>query len=148
MAQLPVFLNATVSTLEVMTGSLGQKQSVEVSGLVTEKKEGLVASDFCFYGEIDGMLLLIYPKSVVEKVARTLETGEDEKKMVESFGEFLNIVSSKSRIKMIKNGIDVDMTLPRSFETLESAQRIVGTRSGVLATFRFFDDLFYIFLTR
>ncbi|MDD3505282.1 MAG: chemotaxis protein CheX, partial [Sulfurimonas sp.] len=74
--ELPKFINAAAVTIEMMTNSKAVKESAAVQSLTIDKKEGKIASSIGYYGDLDGMVVLVFPSAIAKKACELL-IGED-----------------------------------------------------------------------
>ncbi|NOQ29915.1 MAG: chemotaxis protein CheX [Helicobacteraceae bacterium] len=148
--ELPKFIEATVSTMEMMTNSIAVKKSVNLNSLQLEEGSDSIASSIGFYGQMDGMIILIFPKSIAQKACELLlgEENADMDVLLDALAEFGNIIAGRVKVLMQEGGLSVDITLPRTYDNVESILDVVGDKKGVQVEMTFADDQFTFFLTR
>ena len=148
--ELPRFINATVTTMEMMTNAQAQKQTVKVENLHVEKIEGNLASSIGFYGDIDGMVVLIFPLNIAKKSCELLlgEQTDNVEDILDTLAEFVNIIAGRVKALLGENGISVEITLPRTYENIQNLLDTVNGRKGVQVNLGFEGESFTFFLTR
>jgi len=148
--ELPKFINAAAVTLEMMTNSKAVKEAVSVHCLTIENKKNKVASSIGYYGDMDGMVVLIFPVEIAKKACELLigEQTDDLELVLDSLAELVNIVGGKIKTLLIDEGISVNITLPRTYSDVESLLEVIENRKGVQVDLSFNDDKFLFFLTR
>ena len=148
--ELPRFINATVSTMEMMTNSKAEKTDAKVNVLEVESIEGKVASSIGFYGNLDGMVILIFPRSIAKKACELLlgEATDETEDILDTLAELVNIIAGRVKSLLGDQGISVDITLPRTYENVQDLLDNVGQRKGVQVNLNFENDNFTFFLTR
>ncbi len=148
--ELPRFIDATVSTMEMMTNTAAVKQNVKMSTLEVDDKKDLIASSIGFYGQMDGMIILIFPKKIAQKACELLlgEETDDIETLLDALAEFGNIIAGKVKTKLQDSGYKVDITLPRTYENIDSLMEVISGKKGVQVDMSFADDKFIFFLTR
>ncbi len=148
--ELPRFINATVNTMEMMTNSKAQKKEVKVNTLQTAATKERVASSIGFYGNIDGMVILVFPLSIAKKSCELLlgEKTDNIEDILDTLAEFVNIIAGRVKALLAENGISVDITLPRTYDKLEDLLATVNERKGVQVDLDFEGESFTFFLTR
>ncbi|MEA1916370.1 MAG: chemotaxis protein CheX [Campylobacterota bacterium] len=148
--QLPRFIDATVSTMEMMTNSQAKKTSVNMNMLKVEETTDKIASSIGFYGDIDGMVILIFPKKIAKKACELIigEETDDMEYILDALAELGNIVAGKVKSLLKDNRIDVNITLPRTYENIDDLMGVVGSLKGVQVNLSFQEDEFVFFLTR
>jgi CheY-specific phosphatase CheX/anti-anti-sigma regulatory factor len=148
--ELPKFINAAAITLEMMTNSKAVKEAVSVNGLTLENKKNKVASSIGYYGDIDGMVVLVFPLEIAKKACELLigEQTDDQELILDSLAELVNIVGGKIKTLLLDEGINVNITLPRTYQDVESLLEVIENRKGVQVDLSFKDDKFLFFLTR
>jgi CheY-specific phosphatase CheX len=148
--ELPRFIDATVSTMEMMTNTTAVKKNVKMSTLEVDDKNNLIASSIGFYGQMDGMIILIFPKRIAKKACELLlgEETDDIETLLDALAEFGNIIAGKVKTKLQDSGFRVDITLPRTYENIDSLMEVISGKKGVQVDMSFADDKFVFFLTR
>lgn len=148
--ELPNFVNAAAITLEMMTNSKAIKQSANVHNLIIEEKKDKVASSIGYYGDMDGMVILIFPLTIAKKACELLigENTDDVELILDTLAELVNIVGGKIKTLLANEGIRVNITLPRTYNDIDSLLEVVDNRKGVQVELSFDKDKFLFFLTR
>jgi len=148
--ELPNFIDATVSTIEMMTNAQAQKEAVQVDTIHVQEKDGKIASSIGFYGDIDGMIILIFPVEIAKKACELLigETTEDQALILDTLAELVNIVGGKLKTLLAEHHISVDITLPRTYYDIASLMEVAQNKKGVQVDLTFNNDKFLFFLTR
>ncbi len=148
--ELSEFIDATVSTIEMMTNAKAVKKSVTMQTLVIENIEDKMASSIGFYGDIDGMIILIFPSEVAKKSCALLigEETDDVNQILDALAEFVNIIGGRTKTLLSEKKISVDITLPRTYATAQSLLEVASSKKGVQVDMTFNDDNFTFFLTR
>jgi CheY-specific phosphatase CheX len=148
--ELPKFIDATVATLEMMTNAKAIKEHAEVSTITIKDKKDKIASSIGYYGALDGMVILVFPKNIAKKACELLigESTEDIEMILDTLAELVNIVGGKIKTLLADENISVNITLPRTYQDVDSLMEVVGDRKGVQVDLLFNDDKFLFFLTR
>jgi len=148
--ELPNFIEATVGTIEMMTNSKAVKEDVLIKNISIENKEGKIASSIGFYGDMDGMIILVFPTGIAKKACELLigEETNDFELILDTLAELVNIVGGKVKTLLGDEHISVDITLPRTYPDIDSLFEIVQNKKGVQVDLAFNDDKFLFFLTR
>ncbi len=149
-SQLPYFVNAIVETLEMMTNSKAVKENALVEKLVIMDNSDLLASSIGFYGDIDGMIVLIFPRNIAKAACELLigEETDDEELILDALGELVNIVGGKLKTVLGDQKIAINITLPRTYNNIDDVKEVIGERKGVQVDLKFNNDHFTFFLTR
>jgi len=147
---LPVFIESAVETIEVMTGMKSQKESVKMAKLNLGSLDGeFISSSMAFYGNIEGMIALIFRKDIAVKACSILMGSavvtDDE--VLNTLGELVNILMGKSKIALAIKNTQVSMTLPRTFGSIDDISSVFGDKEGVTVEFKFGNSQFLFFLT-
>ncbi|MDQ7044601.1 MAG: chemotaxis protein CheX [Sulfurimonas sp.] len=148
--ELPRFIDATVATIEMMTNSKAVKNTVEIHQLEVQNTENMIASSIGYYGDMDGMLMLIFPKDIAKKACQLLigEETDDMELILDTLGELVNIVGGKVKTLLGDHKVNVNITLPRTYPNVDALLEIAQDRKGVQVDLSFDDDKFVFFLTR
>jgi len=148
--ELPNFIEATVATIEMMTNSEATKEAAKVDTIAIESAEGKIASSIGFYGDIDGMVILVFPTAIAKKACELLigEETDDLELILDTLAELVNIVGGKVKTLLADEHISVDITLPRTYPDISSLLEIAQGKKGVQVDLSFNGDKFLFFLTR
>ncbi|MBU1659515.1 chemotaxis protein CheX [bacterium] len=148
--ELPSFIQAAVSTIEMMTNAKAIKEAAEINKITIDDKKDKIASSIGFFGDIDGMVILVFPIQIAKKACELLigEETDDTELILDSLAELANIIGGKLKTLLLDNKIRVDITLPRTYHDLESLLEITQDRKGVQVDLAFDNDKFLFFLTR
>jgi len=148
--ELPQFISATTATIEMMTNSVANKESIDMKEIDIADHAGKIASSIGFYGEIDGMVILIFPKDIAKKACQLLigEETDDMDLILDTLAELVNIVGGKVKSLLADQGVSVNITLPRTYPDINSLLEISQDRKGVQVDLSFDNDKFLFFLTR
>ena len=148
--KLPDFIDATVATIEMMTNSKAAKEAAEVNTINIKEKEGKIASSIGFYGDIDGMVILVFPQEIAKKACELLigESTDNTEMVLDTLAELVNIVGGKVKSLLGDHGIKVNITLPRTYNSIDSLLEVALDKKGVQVDLAFDNDKFLFFLTR
>jgi len=148
--ELPRFIDATVATIEMMTNSQAVKKSAKIDPILVEEKSDKIASSIGYYGDIDGMVVLVFPTEIAKKACELLigEKTDDIEMILDTLAELVNIVGGKIKTLLSDQDISVDITLPRTYQDIDSLLEVIEDRKGVQVDLSFDNDNFLFFLTR
>ncbi|WP_457746756.1 chemotaxis protein CheX [Sulfurimonas sp.] len=148
--ELPNFIDATVATIEMMTNSQAVKEAAKIDKIEITNHEGKIASSIGFYGDIDGMVMLVFPLGIAQKACELLigESTDDKELILDTLAELVNIVGGKVKTLLGDEGLSVDITLPRTYPNVDSLLEIAQGKKGVQVDLSFNNDKFLFFLTR
>ena len=148
--ELPRFIDATVATIEMMTNSKAIKEAAKVHNIDVHDKENKIASSIGYYGDMDGMVILVFPTDIAKKACELLigEQTDDMELIIDTLAELVNIVGGKIKTLLSDDGINVDITLPRTYQDLDNLLEVVDGRKGVQVDLSFDNNKFLFFLTR
>ena len=149
---LPYFVNATIESIEMMTGIEAKKEKPNLKELSFDYENGnYIASSIGFYGDLDGVLILVFSENLTKRVAKILlgeEIGEDKELLNDVVGEFANIIVGNVKANVSKKSTHIDLTLPKVFDDMPNLLNLVKEKKGVEVKFYFEEEEFYFFLTR
>ena len=134
----------------MMTNAKAVKKSANMQTIAIENIDDKMASSIGFYGNIDGMIILIFPKEVAKKSCALLigEETDDPNQILDALAEFVNIIGGRTKTLLAEKQISVDITLPRTYETAQKLLEVASMKKGVQVDMSFNDDNFTFFLTR
>ena len=133
-----------------MTNATAAKESANVDQLIIKHTEDKIASSIGFYGNIDGMIVLVFPKQIAKKTCELLlgEATDDIEAMLDALAEFVNIIGGRVKALLSEKHISVDITLPRTYINVNDLMEMMQGKKGVQVDLSFADDKFVFFLTR
>ncbi len=148
--ELPRFIDATVSTIEMMTNAKASKEGASVQDIKVKNSTDHIASSIGFYGDIDGMLALSFPRSIAKKTCELLigEETDSEEEILDALAEFVNIIGGRLKSLLCEQNINVSITLPRTYTNVEALLEVIEGKKGVQVDLKFDNDEFIFFLTR
>jgi CheY-specific phosphatase CheX/anti-anti-sigma regulatory factor len=148
--ELPRFISATVNTMEMMTNAKAEKQDASVGELNLKNTKDKLASSIGFYGQLDGMVILVFPLEIAKKSCELLlgEKTDNIEEVLDTLAEFVNIIAGRVKALLAEQGISVDITLPRTYENVDTLLSTVAKRKGVQVNLNFEGEGFTFFLTR
>lgn len=150
--QLPVFINSTIKSLSILTNKTPIKESLQMSQLtINSQLDNLLASSIGFYGDLDGLIVLVFPKTIAIKACKILLNNQEsfsDKELEDALAEFVNIVAGTTKSALSDKGIKITITLPRTFLKLNELLHTVEAKNGVQVVMSFDGEPFYFFLTR
>lgn len=147
---LPYFVNSTISTVEMMTGVKAEKEPPKITEVTIDTSKNYVASSIGFYGDIDGMMILILTENLTKRISKIL-VGEEYKtkeELNDLVNEFANIILGTVKREIQKHDLKINVTLPKVFDEMKNLQNIVINRKGVEVKFYFEGEEFYFYLVR
>jgi len=147
---LPYFVNSTIDTIQLMTGITARKEKPELTKMELDVTNSYVASSLGFYGDIDGMVVLIFSENLTKNISKILLGVEPETKeeLHDIVAEFANIIVGNTKTEFAKHDVEINMTLPKVFDDLESLKTLVADKKAIEVKFYFNDEEFYFYLTR
>lgn len=117
---LPIIAESTVKTIETLSKHTAQRKAIKIQNLQPLNTENAIAASIGFYGDVDGILVIVFEKEIAKDCCEILlsdNTKEDD--LLEALGEFVHIVGGKISQNLHKKGTRIDITMPRTFETLK-----------------------------
>ena len=149
-SELSNFIEATVATIEMMTNAQAMKEAANIDNIHIENPDNKIASSIGFYGDIDGMVMLVFPLDIAKKSCELLigESTDDIELILDTLAELVNIVGGKIKTLLCDENIHVDITLPRTYKEVDGLLEIAKDKKGVQVDLAFDNDKFLFFLTR
>jgi CheY-specific phosphatase CheX/anti-anti-sigma regulatory factor len=146
----PYFIKSTVESIELLTGIKAEKEKVEISLIRIDKSKEYVSSSIGFYGDVKGLLILMFSERLSKKISKILlgEEIDTKEELVDMIGEFANIIVGNVKSEFQKEGIEIELTLPKVFADLDTLEVLVEDKESVEVKFDFCDEEFYIYLTK
>ncbi len=147
---LPYFVNSTISTVEMMTGIKASKEAPKITEVNIDTSKNYVASSIGFYGDMDGMMILVLTENLSKRISKILlgEEYKTKEELNDLVNEFANIITGTVKREIQKNDLRINITLPKVFDEIKNLQNIVINRKGVEVKFYFENEEFYFYLVR
>ena len=147
-ARLPVLVSSTMDTLQMMTNMMALKEDMKIQPFAVADGD-LMASSIAFYGDIEGMMTLVMPRKLVQKACSLLigEESDDTGVLADALSELVNIVAGKSKTQLQEQGVNINITLPRSYVSMENLEATLEGVQGVQVNFSFEDYPFTFYLS-
>lgn len=148
--KLPIFIEASIHTIEIMSQIEAKKDSVNMGTVSIDTEDELYSSSIGFYGDMDGIITLVFRKDLVKKACALLLGGFEntDEDIIDALGEFVNIIGGKIKSLLAENGVRIHITLPRTFIKSSDIKDFLKNKKGVLMQFSFDDEPFRFFLSR
>lgn len=148
--ELPQFIEATVSTIAMMTNATAIKNSVNIQLLDVPTISDQYASSIGFYGDVDGLIILIFPRTIAKKACELLigDANASEEEVLDSLAEFVNIIAGRAKVLLTAKKHILDITLPRTYADINTLLEIAQNKKGVQVDLSFEGENFIFFLTR
>jgi len=146
--RLPLLVAATMETLQIMIDKQAFKEEMKLQPFQPVGEE-LMAGSIAFYGDIEGVISLIMPKALVKQSCALLigEDSDDEKILSHALSELLNIIAGKSKRLLKEEGVTIDITLPKSYLSVDDLCKLLHGVEGVQVNFSFDDYPFTFYLS-
>ncbi|WP_456479122.1 chemotaxis protein CheX [Nautilia sp.] len=147
---LPYFVNSTINTIELMTGIKAEKEKPELTSMNIDTTLNHIASSLGFYGDIDGMVVLIFSEKLTKKISYILlgEESSSPEELYDIVSEFANIIVGNTKTEFAKHNVHINMILPKVFNSLENLKILVSEKKAIEVKFYFDEEEFYFYLTR
>ena len=147
---LPYFINSTISTVEMMTGVNSTKEAPKITEVNIDTSKKYVASSIGFYGDMDGMMILVLTEILTKKISQILlgEEYQNKEELNDLVSEFANIIAGTVKREIQKHDLRINITLPKVFDEIINLKNIVVNKKGVEVKFYFEKEEFYFYLVR
>jgi CheY-specific phosphatase CheX len=148
-SKIPIVVNATVETFEMMTGGKTEKKGNNIGQLSVDDTQSCMGSIIGFDGDLDGTIAIIFAKDLAQEVMLGMlgEEVEDEEELVDSIGEFANIIAGRTKALLQEQKTNIKITIPKCFSHSQDILDIIKESQGVLINITLNEKPIYIFLT-
>jgi len=148
-AKLPVQINATIETITMMTNGEVDKKDVQIKPFNAEFDEDMVASSIAFYGELEGLITIVMSAKMAKKVCKLLigEETDDKDVLRDTLGELANIIAGKTKSLLQRQDVDIMITLPRNYSSIDEVKAALSGTQGVRVDFDFGNTPFVFYLS-
>ena len=148
---LPYFVNSTIDTVQLMTGIEAKKEKPELTKMELDlNNNNYIASSLGFYGDIDGMVILIFSEKLTKNISQILlgEEAKTKEELTDIVAEFANIIVGNTKTEFAKHDVEIHMTLPKVFDDLDNLKSLAAEKKAIEVKFYFDNEEFYFYLTR
>jgi CheY-specific phosphatase CheX len=148
-SNLSIVTEAAVKTIEVLSGYNAVKKSIKVQDLNLENQSDMISASIGFYGDIEGILILVFEKSIAKESCKILlEEENSDEDVLEALGEFTHIIGGKIAQQLHKKGIKINITMPRTFDSAKDVMESQKSNRGAQVDMNVDGRDLTLFLTR
>jgi len=151
-SNLPTFMNKAAETLVSFTGLEAQKISHCIQQFDVHLRTKNICAVMPFSGDLEGSFTLIFPKKIaivaLEALLGETVKEDDIATLTDGVGEFSNIITGNAKTELDSKNIKVVFELPKTFESLEETQSVIGKNNGVWMNMQLSGQAFYMFVTK
>lgn len=147
---LPNFIDSAVSSFEMMTNETAVKKAAAIQKLSIDTKQKLFASSIGFFGDLEGVIMLIFPVEIATIACKLLLDEEDpsDEDVLDTIAEFVNIIGGRVKAILAENEeLLIDITLPRTYSDVETLVNMASEKKGVQIDLELGEQHFTFFLT-
>lgn len=146
---LPLILETTTKTVESMTQDTLERKNTSIQELSAADDIEKVCVAIAFYGQIEGIIVLALDEEVARSACSVLLDKNDSKsKLLDAVCELANIIGGKLIRQLKRKDYNVDITVPRAYDSLkELISHKKGTK-GVQIDFQMHGKSALLFLTK
>lgn len=149
---LPVFMNKAAETLVSFTGLESQKVSHSIKKFDSSVDTNSIVAVMQFKGDLEGFFTLVFPRNIAITALESL-LGEtikenDTSTLTDGVGEFCNIITGAAKTEFDSKNIKVVFELPKTYASLNDAQKQLGNNNGVWMDMELAGKAFYMFITK
>jgi len=146
---LTTVIDSTIKTIEVLCGYNAKKKSIKIKELCLKEDCAYLSSSIGFYGDIEGILILSFEKSIVETVCKILlDEGYSDSDLLDALGEFTHIIGGKIAQQLHKDGVKICLTMPRVFHSIKDVLVFQKNSRGAQVDLDVNEKNITLFLTR
>ena len=148
---LSIITQTALHTVEVMTQCSVEKKGIKVQPLKLDEKSDMIAAAIAFYGDMNGLLILAFDQEIAARSCNVLleeEEKNDKGALLDALGEFVNIIGGKIIQQMLKKHCRLEITMPRTYETISEVLQQKKDTKGAQVDFLIEGRPLTLFLTR
>ncbi len=149
---LPIFINSTITTIEVMSNIKAEKKAVNAKEMEIKDTDlnEYFAATLGIYGFFECKIILVFSKKLIEESCKILIDENEELTdalLLDTLGEFVNIIGGKTKAELAKKNIDINITLPRTYKDIKLLQEEQKGKKGIQIDFEFNKEPFYFYIS-
>ncbi len=146
---LPLVLETTIKTIDAMTQDRLTRLNTKVQELKCENIDTRVCVSLAFYGQIEGIITLVFDEDVAKKACKALlSENSSRQELLNSSCELINIIGGKLIQQMARKDLHVDITMPRVYSSVKELINHKKGTKGVQVDFEIQGKTALLFLTR
>lgn len=146
---LPLVMETVKGTVDSMSHSDIVKQSVKVQDLHVDDSDQMLAVAIAFYGQIEGMMVLVMHEDIARKACSILLDDDSTKSdLLDAMGELVNVIGSKLIQHIKKKQYKADITMPRTYKHVKDLISHKKGTKGAQVDFDMDGKPMALFLTR
>jgi CheY-specific phosphatase CheX/anti-anti-sigma regulatory factor len=146
---LPVVAEAALKTIENLSGQKIKRNALKLQELISSNTESAFGVSIGFYGDIEGVLILIMEQDIAKKTCKILLEDENkEDDLLDALGEFVHIIGGKISQMLHKKGVKIDITMPRTFGSLKEVMSAQTKTKGAQIDMELEGKPLILFLTK
>lgn len=147
---LPYITDATIRTVEVLSNMKAIKKSLQIQFLQIDSHDASLGACIGMYGDFNGILILLFDKKLTQEACRILleDSKSSEADLLDALGEFVYIVGGKIINQLLRQNIKIDITMPRTFDTISNVLSLNKDNKGVQVDLDVSGQLLTLFLTK
>ncbi|PZT48391.1 chemotaxis protein CheX [Helicobacter valdiviensis] len=132
-AQLPIFINASIETLSSLTGGEAKKTDYKVTPYVKTNEQDIMGAMISFEGDITGVVALSFAKSLVKEASMMLlgEECQSDEELLDVISEFTNIIAGRSKAILAEHHISISISLPKACKNEDMIVKMLEGKQGV-----------------
>ena len=132
-AQLPVFINASLETLSSLTGGDVKRTDYKVTQYNKTSQADTMGAMIKFEGDVSGLVALCFSKSIVKEAAMMLlgEEAKSDEELLDVICEFANIIAGRSKAVLSERNVSIGISLPKAYKSEEEIAATLSDKQGV-----------------
>ncbi|MDE5603480.1 MAG: chemotaxis protein CheX [Helicobacter sp.] len=133
MAQLPIFINASLETLTSLTGGEVKRLDYKVKIYTQTGEKDIMGATIGFEGDVSGTLALCFSKEIVKEASTMLfgEESQSNEELLDVISEFANIIAGRSKALLAEHNVSIGISLPKSYPNEEEMANLLTDKQGV-----------------
>ncbi|MBL0686620.1 MAG: chemotaxis protein CheX [Sulfurospirillum sp.] len=133
---LPTITKEVIKTIEVFSGHSVEKKLIQIQELKLNKNNKIISVLIGFYGSLDCILILSFDYNIAKDACKMLlDNNCSYEDTLDALGELVYIISENISQQLYKQGIRSNITMPRTFNSVESIMKSQRNCSGAQVDF-------------
>ncbi len=146
---LPIVLETVTKTIDSMSQDNLKRLGTAVKELDCDDDDTKVCVAIAFYGQIEGIITLVFDEDIARKACTVLLEGDTSKEhLLNSSCELINIIGGKLMQQLQRKDIHIDITMPRIYNTTQELKKHKKGTKGVQVDFQMNGKSALLFLTK
>ncbi|MDE5591895.1 MAG: chemotaxis protein CheX [Helicobacter sp.] len=149
-AQLPIFINASLETLSSLTGGEVKRVGYQITTYTQIGEGHIMGATIGFEGDVSGTLAIFFSKAIAKEASAMLfgEEMESDEELLDVISEFANMIAGRSKALLAEqHSLSIGISLPKAYQNEKEIENSLMDKQGIQINLTLNGKPLIIFLT-